>query len=223
MDWTERATLVGSNRYTGEGLPVSIWQKSQRRVHSEPPIRKVASLSSQHSKMLGQPASSQTVCRPSFLTRFFSPTNSGPIWTLALIHSGLRSTGTAALRCSIRSIFRPSGARVMIVFPLSSGGVGVCRVSAFDDVDGEAAHGGFLVFVAHVLAGFAHGDDDFVEGDAVGAVAPERHFRGVDRFRGGDRVPFDAGDLDQPADRVTRQAQVVFHRDFRGVLHLGGG
>src|SRR6478672_12786844 len=204
MDWTERATLVGSNMSTGEGLPVSIWQKSQRRVHSEPPIRKVASLSSQHSKMLGQPASSQTVCRPSFLTRFFSPTNSGPIWTLALIHSGLRSTGTAALRCSIRSIFRPSGASVMIVFPL----FGSCRWgagpgSAFDDVDGEAAHGGFFVFVGHVFAGFAHGDDDFVEGDAVGAVAPERHFRGVDRFRGRDRVPFDAGDLDQPADRVT--------------------
>src|SRR6476661_9599986 len=160
MDWTERATLVGSNMSTGEGLPVSIWQKSQRRVHSEPPIRKVASLSSQHSKMFGQPASSHTVWRPSFLTRFLSWTNSGPIWTLALIHSGFRSTGVAAFRCSMRSIFRPSGASVIVLFP-----------SAFDDVDGEAAHGGFLVFGAHVLAGLAHGHDDLVEGDPVRAVA----------------------------------------------------
>src|SRR6478735_5474742 len=123
MDWTERATLVGSNMSTGEGLPVSIWQKSQRRVHSEPPIRKVASLSSQHSKMLGQPASSHTVWRPSFLTRFLSWTNSGPIWTLALIHSGFRSTGVAAFRCSMRSIFRPSGASVTVELLLGQGGV----------------------------------------------------------------------------------------------------
>src|SRR6478672_9125699 len=148
MDWTERATLVGSNMSTGEGLPVSIWQKSQRRVHSEPPIRKVASLSSQHSKIFGQPASSQTVCRPSFLTRFLSWTYSGPIWTLALIHSGFRSTGTAELRCSTRSSFRPSGASVISTLSL-----------AFHYVDGEAAHGCFLVLGAHVPAGFPHGHD----------------------------------------------------------------
>src|SRR5215218_8851721 len=169
MACTDRATLVGSNRSTGEGLPVSIWQKSHRRVHSDPPIRNVASLSSQHSKMLGQPASSQTVCRPSFFTRFFSWTNSGPIWTLALIHSGLRSTGTAELRCSTRKSFRPSGANVISTLSL-----------AFHDVDGEAAHGRFLVFGAHVLAGLAHGHDHFIERDPVGAVAPEGHLRRVD-------------------------------------------
>ena len=46
---TDSATRRGSSRSSGDGLPVSIWQKSQRRVHCSPPMRKVASRSSQHS------------------------------------------------------------------------------------------------------------------------------------------------------------------------------
>ena len=69
------ARLVGSR---SSGLPVSIWQKSHRRVHWSPPMRKVASRSSQHSKMLGQPADWQTVCSPSPLTRFISSGTPGP-------------------------------------------------------------------------------------------------------------------------------------------------
>ena len=46
---TLSATRRGSSRSSGAGLPVSIWQKSQRRLHCSPPIRKVASRSSQHS------------------------------------------------------------------------------------------------------------------------------------------------------------------------------
>ncbi len=61
---TDSATRRGSPSSSGAGLPVSIWQKSQRRVHTSPPMRNVASRSSQHSKMFGQPASSQTVCNP---------------------------------------------------------------------------------------------------------------------------------------------------------------
>ena len=76
---TDSATRRGSSRSSGCGLPVSIWQKSQRRVHWSPPMRKVASRSSQHSKMLGQPASSHTVCSPSRRTRFFSSVYSGPV------------------------------------------------------------------------------------------------------------------------------------------------
>ena len=41
---------------------MSIWQKSHRRVHWLPPMRKVASRSSQHSNMFGHPASWHTVC-----------------------------------------------------------------------------------------------------------------------------------------------------------------
>jgi hypothetical protein len=36
----------------------------------------------------------------------------------------------------------------------------------------------------------------------------------------GDGVALDAGDLHQPAHRVAGQAQVVFHADLGGVLHL---
>ena len=89
---------------------MSIWQKSQRRVHWSPPMRKVASRSSQHSKMLGQPASWQTVCRPSDFTSFCSSVYCGPIFARVLIHSGLRSMGVSALRTSRRSSLRPSGA-----------------------------------------------------------------------------------------------------------------
>ena len=46
---TDSATRRGSSRSSSAGLPVSIWQKSQRRVHCSPPMRKVASRSSQHS------------------------------------------------------------------------------------------------------------------------------------------------------------------------------
>ena len=46
---TLSATRRGSSRSSGAGRPVPIWQKSQRRVHLSPPIRKVASRSSQHS------------------------------------------------------------------------------------------------------------------------------------------------------------------------------
>ena len=99
----------------GPGLPVSIWQKSQRRVHWSPPMRKVASRSSQHSKMLGQPASWQTVCRPSRLTRPLQlGVLPGPSARVVRIHAGLRSIGVSALRASIRSIRRPSGSTVTV-------------------------------------------------------------------------------------------------------------
>src|SRR5450631_977605 len=107
---TDSATRRGSPVSSGCGLPVPIWQKSQRRVHWSPPIRNVASRSSQHSKMFGQPASSHTVCRPSRRTRFFSSVYSGPVRSRVLIQGGFFSIGTWLLRASSRSIRRPSGA-----------------------------------------------------------------------------------------------------------------
>ncbi len=94
--------------------------------------------------------------------------------------------------------------------------------SALDDVDRQAAARGFLVLGLHVGTGVAHGLDDFVEAHMVDAVAAQRHPRGVDRLHRGDRIALDAGDLHQPADRVTGQAQVMFHADLCGVLHLFG-
>src|SRR3954466_13996862 len=59
--------------------------------------------------MLGQPASSQTVCRPSRRTSDFSSVYSGPVLSRVLIHSGLRSMGTWLLRTSSRNSLRPEG------------------------------------------------------------------------------------------------------------------
>src|SRR3954447_26276153 len=59
--------------------------------------------------MFGQPASSQTVCRPSRRTSDLSSVYSGPVLSFVLIHSGLRSMGVWLLRTSRRSSFRPAG------------------------------------------------------------------------------------------------------------------
>ena len=111
--FTDSPTLRGSVRSSASGFPVSILQKSHRRVHLSPPIKNVASLSSQHSKILGHAASWQTVCRPSLFTSVRRRVYSGPILARVLIHSGLRSIGTSELRASTRSNLRPSGANVM--------------------------------------------------------------------------------------------------------------
>ena len=63
--------------------------------------------------MLGQAASWQTVCKPSLTTNDLNFVYSGPITALVLIQSGLRSIGVCALRASIRSNLRPSGAKLM--------------------------------------------------------------------------------------------------------------
>ena len=106
------ATRTGSPASKSAGLPVSIWQKSQRLVHTSPPIRKVASRSSQHSKMFGHPASWQTVCNPWLLTSSCSSRYCGPIRAVVLIHGGFFSIGVLALRTSRRNGLRPSGAMV---------------------------------------------------------------------------------------------------------------
>src|SRR5919107_4119195 len=69
--------------------------------------------------MLGQPASSHTVCSPSRRTSDLSSVYSGPVLSRVLIHSGLRSIGTWLLRTSRRSSLRPGGAGGLWV-----GGVG---------------------------------------------------------------------------------------------------
>src|SRR5260370_35270518 len=110
IDATDSATRCGSSRSSGAGFPVSIWQKSQGLVHWSPPIRKVASRSSQHSKMFGQPASSHTVCRPPRRTRSFSALYSGPVRSRVLIHGGFFSIRVWLFLVSSRRSRRPSGA-----------------------------------------------------------------------------------------------------------------
>src|ERR1700730_3052851 len=88
------------------------------------------------------------------------------------------------------------------------------------DVDGEAATRSLLVFVEHVASRDAHGVDGLVERDEVAPVAAQSDAGRVDRGDGGDRVPLDARHLDQAADRVAGQPEVVLDADLRGVLHL---
>ena len=60
---TASATRSGSAGSSGRGWRVSTRQKPQARVQRSPLIMNVAVPSAQHSKMLGQPASSHTVTR----------------------------------------------------------------------------------------------------------------------------------------------------------------
>ena len=57
-------TCTGSFGSSAPGKPVLTLQKAQARVQVSPMIMKVACFFSQHSPILGQPASSQTVTRP---------------------------------------------------------------------------------------------------------------------------------------------------------------
>ena len=74
------ATLLGScSSSTPPGCPVATEQKRQPRVQTSPMIKKVAVPQPQHSPMLGQRASSQTVCSPcSRRVRLISPKASPP-------------------------------------------------------------------------------------------------------------------------------------------------
>jgi len=57
-------TCSGSPASSAPGRPVLTLQKAQARVQVSPMIMKVACFFSQHSPIFGQPASSQTVCKP---------------------------------------------------------------------------------------------------------------------------------------------------------------
>src|SRR3954447_16430625 len=93
--------------------------------------------------MFGQPASSQTVCRPSRRTRDFSSVYSGPVFSRVLIHSGLRSIGTWLLRTSRRRSLRPAGS---IRAPEDGVGAAVSlmipTVPAHADAPGARGNGG---------------------------------------------------------------------------------
>ena len=69
MAATARATRSGSEASSGPGRPVLTLQKEQARVQVSPMIIMVAWRWLQHSPMLGQAASSHTVCSPSLRTR----------------------------------------------------------------------------------------------------------------------------------------------------------
>ena len=71
-------------------MPVFTLQNAQARVHVSPMIMNVACFFSQHSPMLGQPASSQTVTSPCSFTMARVAAHCGEPGALTLIQSGLR-------------------------------------------------------------------------------------------------------------------------------------
>src|SRR5215210_5107459 len=95
--------------------------------------------------MLGQPASSQTVCSPSRRTSDLSSVYSGPVFRRVLIHSGLRSMGTWLLRTSRRSSLRPAGSSGDPVAGVgTTGSLMISTVPADDDAP-AARSGGVVV------------------------------------------------------------------------------
>src|SRR5690606_29118783 len=102
---TASARRAGSAASNALGVPCETAQYAQFRVQTSPRIMKVAALWSQHSPMLGQRASSQTVCSPSSRISFLIRRYSAPPGALTLSHDGLRAgvSGSTTLPASDRS------------------------------------------------------------------------------------------------------------------------
>ena len=88
---------------------------------------------------------------------------------------------------------------------------------------GQPPFGGLFVEARQVVARLAHHVDHAVEADAVFPVGVGGVDVGVQRTCCGVGVTFDAGDLNQTADGVARQSQVVLESHFGGVFDLCGG
>ncbi len=90
---TASAMRAGSPGLSARGRPVRTLQKAQARVQVSPMIMKVAWRFDQHSPMLGQPASWQTVTSPCCLTMSCVALNCGEPGARTRIQSGFFATG----------------------------------------------------------------------------------------------------------------------------------
>ena len=93
----ERARFCGSSASGGNGLPCATSQNGQRRVQTSPRIMKLAVPLLKHSPMLGQEASSHTVCNWLSRSRRFTSLKPAPMPGLARIHCGLRKRSTRGM------------------------------------------------------------------------------------------------------------------------------
>ena len=90
---TVSARRSGSPGSRGAGRPCATSQNGQRRVQMSPMIMKVAVPCEKHSPMLGQEASSHTVCSRWARNTLLSLCTAGPIGALTRIHGGFRGIG----------------------------------------------------------------------------------------------------------------------------------
>ena len=54
----------------------------------------------------------------------------------------------------------------------------------------------------------------------MAAIAPQGHASSVNCLNSGNRIAFDAGDLNKPANGIAGQSQRMLHGDLSSVLHL---
>ncbi len=128
---TARPTFAGSSESSGPGNPVFTLQKAQARVQVSPMIIMVACLFAQHSPILGQPASSQTVCSRCSRTIALVSAYSRLTGAFTRIQSGLRCTAESG-RCAFsgwraaRRSFR-SWSKTMAIVPTYRHALGKSR------------------------------------------------------------------------------------------------
>ena len=92
--------------------------------------------------------------------------------------------------------------------------------SALGNIDRQTTPRRFFVVCRHVDARLAHRLDNLIQRHFVRAIAVHRQLRSVDRLYGPHRVALNARYLHQPTNRVTGEAQIVFHADFGRLFYI---
>ena len=85
---------------------------------------------------------------------------------------------------------------------------------------GEAAFAGFAEPVVKVHAGFLHGAANHIIADIPGAGKEIAQIAGIHGPDGGYGITLDAGDLDEAADGIAGQSQMMLHCHLGGIFHL---
>ena len=81
--------------------------------------------------------------------------------------------------------------------------ISYAHCSTFDQIDRQAAAGGFLILGLHIGAGVAHGFDHLVQRNEMLTVAAQGDTGGIDGFDRAHRIALDARHLHKPSDRIA--------------------
>lgn len=91
---------------------------------------------------------------------------------------------------------------------------------AFHDVDRQSSERSLLVPCLHIASSLIHRPCDLIQRDLVIPFFIHRQAGSVDSLHRSKGIPFNAGNLHETGDGITGHTQVIFHRNFGGVLHL---